>query len=490
MNPATAEDLYQEVQYARESLEGLHQRAGSFPTDTKLLDEALGELSSALEELQVSVEEMRQYSEKLLAGRQEIDAERRRYRELLEFAPAGYLVTDTFHNIREANRMVADLFHTSQDYLVGEPLAALICEDDRESFRELLTRLSKQDSVEKLSTRVVVASGFSLPVVLRASQIRDGRRGLLGLRWWVQDTTERKQMEEALCAARDELEKKVRERTAELVSAKEVLRTEVRERKRIENKLSESEEQLRCFGNELEQQRINSNRLVFASEMVAAIAHKFTNSLQIALGFAEDLLSRTEPADNDHQPLTMIANQMLRCKDLLKDVLHFTHPNQSKLALSSVEPVICNAVKLAHRYLETSMVTAELDLQSDLPQINADCNQLQQMLINLFYNAADAMPRGGTLTIRASTNRVDSADTDENGSHELTIAVCDAGVGMDCETRSKIFQPFFSTKEKKGMGLGLYICDRIMKAHGGKITVASMPGTGSTFFLHFPLAQE
>jgi signal transduction histidine kinase len=146
---------------------------------------------------------------------------------------------------------------------------------------------------------------------------------------------------------------------------------------------------------------------------------------------------------------------------------------------------------LAIQYQKTNVVTA-LDLEPNLPPILADPQQLRQVLINLAFNAAEAMPNGGTLTFRAAMKFLEPAkDGQECGpnNRELTITVSDTGVGIDPDKLSSIFRPFFTTKKRKGMGLGLSICERIVKSHRGRITTESTPGKGTTFYLHFPATE-
>jgi len=112
-----------------------------------------------------------------------------------------------------------------------------------------------------------------------------------------------------------------------------------------------------------------------------------------------------------------------------------------------------------------------------MPQMHADPQQLQQVLLNLSLNALDAMPKGGTLTIGAS---IDS-------SNQLTMTVADTGIGIDADLLPRIFQPFFTSKKRRGLGLGLPICARIVKSHGGRIEVDSEPGRGTIFKIHLPV---
>ncbi|MGH7854497.1 MAG: sensor histidine kinase, partial [Candidatus Binatia bacterium] len=116
-------------------------------------------------------------------------------------------------------------------------------------------------------------------------------------------------------------------------------------------------------------------------------------------------------------------------------------------------------------------------IEAGLPQIYADPQQLQQILLNLGLNALDAMPNSGKLTIGAASDTADS----------IVITLSDTGIGIDSDVLPKIFQPFFTSKKRRGLGLGLPICDRIAKAHGGTIKVESKPGEGTIFKIRLPL---
>jgi two-component system NtrC family sensor kinase len=120
-------------------------------------------------------------------------------------------------------------------------------------------------------------------------------------------------------------------------------------------------------------------------------------------------------------------------------------------------------------------------LDENLPLVSADPQQLEQVLVNLLLNAIDAMPKGGRITIEAGL------ETDSNSPPAVALTITDTGNGIEAGDLPKIFQPFFSAKKGKGIGLGLSICDRIIQNHGGKIAVQSTPGEGTSFTIHLPL---
>ena len=120
-------------------------------------------------------------------------------------------------------------------------------------------------------------------------------------------------------------------------------------------------------------------------------------------------------------------------------------------------------------------------MQLDLPRVSADPQQLEQVLVNLYLNAMDAMPDGGKLSVEARISKSDDAAS------TVLITVSDTGFGIAEADLPRIFQPFFTAKKKRGLGLGLPLCERIVKNHGGKIEVESQPGEGTTFKIYLPL---
>lgn len=251
-------------------------------------------------------------------------------------------------------------------------------------------------------------------------------------------------------------------------------------RKQTEKALRESEQKLRKQAQELEQQLIASGRLVSVGELSACMAHEFNNPLGIILGFAQGLLTDMDPSDPNYRPIQIISEEAKRCEKMVRDLLEFGRPKSTDFILTDVEAIVDKTLEMISTRLHKQNVQAVKAVAAELPRINADPQQLQQVLVNLCLNAVDAMPAGGQLTFRAKLN----------SSSRITLAVTDTGFGIDADTLPKIFQPFFTAKKWRGMGLGLPICERIIKSHGGQIDVESQPGQGTTFTIHLPLDQN
>jgi PAS domain S-box-containing protein len=263
-----------------------------------------------------------------------------------------------------------------------------------------------------------------------------------------------------------------------------VVTRDLTEKKRIEEVLRESETKLRRQAQELEQQLIASGRLVSLGVITASMAHEFNNPLGIVMGFTQQLLSEFEPNTPNHQALKIIDEETKRCQRIIQELLQYSRPKNADLCPTDVKQAIDKTMNMVANRLYKQKIETRAMIADDLPLIPADPQQLEQVLINLFLNAIDAMPKGGNLEVEATLKA-----TQEN-TPSLVITVIDSGSGIDPEDLAKIFQPFFSAKKGKGIGLGLSISERIIKNHGGTIAVESIPGKGTTFRIHLPLEQK
>ncbi|MFQ4140738.1 PAS domain S-box protein [Chlorogloeopsis sp. ULAP02] len=187
---------YRDISDRKQIEYGLRQQAAQLEQTNLTLQETL-------EELQVAQEELRQQNEELVIAHNLAEAEGKRYRDLFNFAPDGYLVTDANGIIREANQAITALVAIQQNYLVNTPLAVYICKPDLRAFRNLLNNLHQQSQGQKLQTdelSIKPANGHPIPVAITGTAIRDAQGRIFGVRWLIQDITERKQAQAALAA--------------------------------------------------------------------------------------------------------------------------------------------------------------------------------------------------------------------------------------------------------------------------------------------------
>jgi signal transduction histidine kinase len=271
---------------------------------------------------------------------------------------------------------------------------------------------------------------------------------------------------------------------ADLAETNKGLQAEIAERQRAEEALRESEEKLQQQAKELEQQLISSGRLVSLGEVSASMAHEFNNPLGIIMGFVEDILSSMDPTDPNYRSLQIVDEETKRCSKIVRDLMELARPESTEFCSISIADAIDKTLQLVENRLYKQKVAVGKTLQPDLPRIHADSQQLEQVLVNLYLNAIDAMPEGGKLIVNAKIAQPDSM------APEAVITVQDTGFGIAEMNLPKIFQPFFTAKKRRGMGLGLPICQRIVKNHGGRIEVESRPGKGSTFRIYLPSKQD
>jgi len=232
----------------------------------------------------------------------------------------------------------------------------------------------------------------------------------------------------------------------------------------------------------LEDQMKRSERLAAVSLMAAGLAHELNNPLAI-LGNRIEVM-QAELLDEVHtgriqRDLEVMQGHVARLSLVTRDLLRFAREEDDPLRPTDIGGIIGQTGKLLERTLVTRNVWLALDVPEDLPSPNARGREIETVLLNLLLNAADAMPAGGTVTVKVRPSE------DPRG---LAITVRDEGHGIPVELQGRIFEPFFTTKAPgRGTGLGLAVCRSIVESHGGWLTVASEPGKGSTFMVRLPL---
>ncbi|OGP69527.1 MAG: hypothetical protein A2Z73_05925 [Deltaproteobacteria bacterium RBG_13_60_28] len=229
---------------------------------------------------------------------------------------------------------------------------------------------------------------------------------------------------------------------------------------------------------EMEGRLLQSERLAAVGNTVTHIAHEIKNPLLIIGGFARQLLKVTEIDDKARQKLAIIAEEVARLEGMVAEMRDFVRQPPPQKTPGHLETLLTEVLEFFLDNFQEHYIQVRRQEDGPLPLVSFDAKQIRQVLINLFKNAVEAMPRGGELTVA----------TRVQGPH-LEVSVTDTGEGMAPEVAANIFQPYFTTKEK-GTGLGLAICNYIIKEqHGGSLLVESAPGKGSTFTIQLPLAE-
>jgi two-component system, NtrC family, sensor kinase len=222
---------------------------------------------------------------------------------------------------------------------------------------------------------------------------------------------------------------------------------------------------------------IQSEKMAAFGQLGAGIAHEVKNPLAGILGYTQLALRKIEKESPIAKQLQIIEKETKRCKGIIENLMKFTRQEKAETAPTDLNQVVEDSVAIVDHQLTINKVKIEKALAADLPKINGNGNQLQQVLMNLMINAQQAMPEGGSVKIST-----------QQSAGRIEIQVTDTGPGIPKEIRQKIFEPFFTTKPVgKGTGLGLSVSYGIIKDHGGQIQVQSEIGKGTTFILTFPL---
>jgi two-component system NtrC family sensor kinase len=233
-----------------------------------------------------------------------------------------------------------------------------------------------------------------------------------------------------------------------------------------------------------QEQLINAEKLASLGRMAAGVAHELNSPLTGIVTFAHIMLKRIPPENTqDIEDLKVIIEQAERCAKIVKELLGFSRKAESEKRLVNINVIIENTLSMVKNQTKFYNIAFDVMLDKSIPEINADTNQIQQVLLNLLLNACDAMNEKGTITI--ASRKV------EDGSRKFAeIELTDTGPGIPEHIKSKIFEPFFTTKPTgKGTGLGLSVSYGIIKKHEGQIFVKSEPGHGASFFIRLPTAK-
>ncbi|MDH3826358.1 MAG: PAS domain S-box protein [Desulfobacterales bacterium] len=244
---------------------------------------------------------------------------------------------------------------------------------------------------------------------------------------------------------------------------------DLKERLEMERALRRTQEQL-----------LQSEKLAAMGRLTSQIAHELNNPLYGIMNTLELLKTEISPESKRRKILEMALSETVRLSELLRKMLSFSKPDQEEKQAVDLNTVLDEILILHEKQLQENDIKIKTFFAEALPQISASKNQLRQVFLNLVANARDAMPSGGTLSVKTVADK-----------ETVKIEISDSGVGIKEEHIKKIFDSFFTTKDTvKGVGLGLSVCYGFIKDHGGDIEVKSKENEGTTFSITFPAYKE
>ncbi len=241
---------------------------------------------------------------------------------------------------------------------------------------------------------------------------------------------------------------------------------DLRERLGIERELQKTQQAL-----------LQSEKLAAMGRLTSQIAHELNNPIYGIMNTLELLKTEIPPENKRRKILELALSETQRLAEMLRNMLSFSKPEEEKRRPIKMNELIGGILLVMEKQMRESNIKVETAFDDEIPEVMASTNQMRQVMLNILKNAKEAMPKGGTLTVRTS----------KEDKHVL-IHVQDTGVGIPEEIRDKIFEAFFTTKQKvKGVGLGLSVCYGIIKDHGGEIKVESEEGKGTTFTIRLSI---
>ncbi|MGV0028033.1 sensor histidine kinase [Phormidesmis priestleyi] len=422
-----------QIQAAYQRTEKTFQALKDSPDkQSDVLMDCLEELHVSLEELQVAQDELCTQQSTILSAQHAIESERQRYRELFEFAPDGYLITDCYGTVREANRAAALLLNINSDRLLGKPIVSFVPEETRRTFRTILNELPVLNRIQEWEVQLSAREKSRFEAAITVETVRNSRGEVSGLRWLIRDVTARKQAEEQL------------------------------RQTQIQN-----------------MQLLEADRL--RRQFIATVTHELRTPMNAILGFSKLLMrqfqNQGQPRESDMLERIVRNGQHLLL--LIEDILDFSKLQANRLQLSLQEFDLNELVSEIAQELSPLVDQKGLELQvclaPEAQSIVYDRLRLRQIVINLLSNGIKFTDVGSV-----------SLEVLELPEGRLAIVVRDTGIGIDELNRSQIFREFWqvdqtNTRSQGGTGLGLSITKALVELMHGTISVESQVGVGTTF---------
>jgi len=383
----------------------------------------------------------------------------------------GVTLTNMQGKITDINRAVIEQFGYEKEEVIGKtPGELFIAEKDIPRFFEALKKLLSNKPIEASDYPVKRKDGTEFPVSVSLSLLRDTKGRPNAIVSVTRDITERKRMEQEIQDKNEQLEVQ----NEELRASNEELRATEEELRASNEELEAANEELR----ETQEQLVRSEKLAAIGQLAGGVGHELRNPLgaiKNAVYYVKGKVAKSELGQKEPRVmefLDIMDDEINSSEKIINDLLGF-----SRVGKPSVSPTRINMV--VEDALSRTPIPENIELikklDTEMPEVEVDPAQIQQVLVNMITNAVQAMPDGGKLTIVA-----------KGEDKFLEVEIADTGGGIAEETIDKIFDPLFTTKAK-GIGLGLAVCKSIIDRHEGHIEVKSEVGKGTIFKIKLPL---
>ena len=412
---------------------------------------------------------------------QALQESEKRYRHLVDNASDIVYQTDINGRFVFFNPVATSLLGYREEELVGRSYLDLVRPDYRREMRAFYrVQLIQNTARTYFEFPAVASDGTEVWFGQNVQLIKEGDR-TIGFQSITRDITRERLFKEQEQRTREELELRVKERTAELETANELLRREIEERQRAE-----------AERRSLELQIQHAQRLESLGILAGGIAHDFNNLLTAIMGHASLALSISPGNTPASKSMEAVLAASRSAAELTQQMLAYSGRGKFMIEPISLSRLVDETGRFVNTLL-SKKAKLRLKLASDPPPIHGDAAQIRQVLVNLLTNASDSLgDKPGVITIMTGSVAVDENEILAIGSGSwipagqyVFIEVTDTGCGMDQETLARIFDPFFTTKFT-GRGLGLAAVLGIVRGHHGTLSVESQPGKGSTFRVLFP----
>lgn len=408
-----------------------------------------------------------------------LEANEARIRAILDNTQAGIITMNPAGIINYINPSAERLFGYQLHELHGRYFHELICHTDREMCSRALKQAQDQPvEIQPVEIKGLNNNALSVPMEILVSQMHRGEQTQLMVT--LHDITERKQHEEALQSAYDQMENRVIERTQDLTEANDRLKKEIAQHRNTTRTLQQTQDEL-----------IQAAKLAVLGQMSASINHELNQPIAAIRAYAENGVTFLE-RENAHMAqlnLEQIVELTDRMASISAQLKLFARKTEGELSLISPRATIDYALRLFRPQLDKGQIAFHLHQPEQDLYVKADAVRLEQVLVNLISNALHAVEsqpiREVSVTLSPHTVEQASGVADQ-----LWIEVADSGPGISENHISQIFNPFFSTRDEgKGLGLGLSISYRIITDFGGTIKAFNRPEGGAILRVILPLAK-